>query len=156
MFKNVAMPLCVAREKEKLLSLVTDESKFIIMSNIVKNPPSDDADEDVISRYDTAVIYVREHDNALNRLSEIEASYGLLPMSDEELQDEYIASQIRSEQEAATGYIAKRLESYPPIGDQLDAIWKALATIEILPEPTQEVLNKIIQVKEDNPKPPKS
>lgn len=45
-----------------------------------------------------------------------------------------------------------RANSYPPIGDQLDAIWKAIAPLIEHPE-AEAILAKIQAVKDANPKP---
>lgn len=51
-------------------------------------------------------------------------------------------------------YRAKRREAYPPIGDQLDALWKALAADpSAIPAPAAEMLIKIQSVKQQIPKP---
>lgn len=54
-------------------------------------------------------------------------------------------------------YAEKRREEYPPIGDQLDALWKELNYRRINGDPlTQEadnILNKILDVKAKHPKP---
>ncbi len=47
-----------------------------------------------------------------------------------------------------------RRDAYPSIGDQLDAIWKALrANPDLLPPDTQAMLQKIDEVKTNYPKP---
>lgn len=48
----------------------------------------------------------------------------------------------------------KRSKKYPSVGDQLDAIWKALDTLN-LPAETKAVLDRIKQVKQEIPKPDK-
>lgn len=45
-----------------------------------------------------------------------------------------------------------RAAEYPPIGDQLDAIWQALAG-QKLPKETQDMLERIDAVKTKYPKP---
>lgn len=50
------------------------------------------------------------------------------------------------------GYGQRRLMSYPSTGDQLDAIWKAIAPLIEHPE-AEAVLAKIQAVKDANPKP---
>lgn len=51
---------------------------------------------------------------------------------------------------------ARRL-SYPPVGDQLDAIWKVINQLRLngtpLPQDGDNMLNAILQVKNDIPKP---
>lgn len=49
-------------------------------------------------------------------------------------------------------YKEKRAAEYPSVGDQLDAIWKALKGLKLSPE-VLEVLNKIESVKTKYPKP---
>lgn len=49
-------------------------------------------------------------------------------------------------------YILKRKLEYPEIGDQLDAIWKELNTRECLTSEADNMLNKIVSVKEKHPK----
>lgn len=46
----------------------------------------------------------------------------------------------------------KRAMEYPSVGDQLGAIWKAIAPLVSNPE-AEAILLKIQQVKADNPKP---
>ncbi len=48
-------------------------------------------------------------------------------------------------------YKEKRAREYPSVGDQLDAIWKALATID-LPEQSKVMLDAINSVKTKFPK----
>jgi hypothetical protein len=48
------------------------------------------------------------------------------------------------------GYSALRSSSYPPIGDQLDALWHAMARGDLPKIP--EFYDPIKQVKDDNPK----
>lgn len=52
-------------------------------------------------------------------------------------------------------YPIARRGAYPAIGDQLDAIWKALATMppESVPEPARSMLAKIQAVKDRYPAP---
>jgi len=62
---------------------------------------------------------------------------------------------------AATAYIKKRREEYPPIGDQLDALWKIVSDLAgtfedqggALEPTAAEVLHKVKSVKEKYPKP---
>lgn len=49
-------------------------------------------------------------------------------------------------------YIMERRIAYPGIGDQLDALWKALGPILEHPE-AQAILERIAQVKKSHPKP---
>lgn len=49
-------------------------------------------------------------------------------------------------------YKRQRLAEYPTIGDQLDALWKALGPILEHPE-AEAMLNKIMEVKSAHPKP---
>lgn len=53
-------------------------------------------------------------------------------------------------------YDGRRAAAYPDIGDQLDAIWKALEQLPGLPPDTAAMLQRIRQVKADYPKPPPS
>jgi len=48
-------------------------------------------------------------------------------------------------------YRARRREEYPPIGDQLDAIWKWLGTQKITAE-TSLIADKIMAVKAKYPR----
>lgn len=51
-------------------------------------------------------------------------------------------------------YRAKRREAYPPIGEQLDALWKALAADpSALPQAAREMLDQVQAVKSKFPKP---
>jgi hypothetical protein len=51
-------------------------------------------------------------------------------------------------------YAARRRAEMPPIGEQLDALWKAIATIKALPPETTEMLERIAAVKSKFPKRP--
>lgn len=53
-------------------------------------------------------------------------------------------------------YESCRAAAYPDMGDQLDAIWKALEQLPGLPPDTAAMLQQIQQVKADYPKPPPS
>jgi len=63
------------------------------------------------------------------------------------------------EPELVAAYITeKRRKAYPDLGDQLDAIWKALNYAQMtkslkLPKETDAVLGKVLAVKRNNPKP---
>lgn len=51
-------------------------------------------------------------------------------------------------------YYAQRRDAYPAIGDQLDAIWKGVASLGLTPTPEiQQVLQQIQAVKAQYPKP---
>lgn len=50
-------------------------------------------------------------------------------------------------------YAEARRAEYPPIGDQLDALWKALSTTD-LPPAAAAMLAEVLAVKERFPKPP--
>lgn len=56
-----------------------------------------------------------------------------------------------------TQYRRDRAREYPPVGDQLDAIWKALNQLRMqgtdLPADTDHVLGEILAVKKRYPKP---
>lgn len=45
-----------------------------------------------------------------------------------------------------------RQPAYPPIGDQLDAIWKALEQVGSLPPETRDMLERVKAVKKRYPK----
>jgi hypothetical protein len=50
---------------------------------------------------------------------------------------------------------AARAAAYPPAGDQLDALWKALARdARALPPETRAMLDRVMQVKQQHPKEP--
>ncbi|MFV1850109.1 MAG: hypothetical protein ACMZ66_05315 [Thalassospira sp.] len=53
----------------------------------------------------------------------------------------------------------QRRLAYPPIGEQLDAFWKYVNQQRLngvdLPADTDRVLNKVLAVKRDHPKPDK-
>lgn len=54
-------------------------------------------------------------------------------------------------------YRAKRREAYPAIGEQLDALWKALATNpDALHPAAREMLDQVQAVKTQIPKPKES
>ena len=59
--------------------------------------------------------------------------------------DEVVAGWIKTQNESAMGFSEKRRRSYPPIGDQLDALWKGGEDAEAM----KAIVNK---VKSDNPK----
>jgi hypothetical protein len=59
--------------------------------------------------------------------------------------DDVVEGWIKEQDESAMGYSEKRLRSYPPIGDQLDALWKGGDDAEAM----KAIVNK---VKSDNPK----
>lgn len=48
-------------------------------------------------------------------------------------------------------YAEARRESYPPIGDQLDVLWKFLQT-QTLPSETKSMLDRVLKVKATYPK----
>ena len=54
-------------------------------------------------------------------------------------------------------YKRQRLEDYPPIGEQLDEIWKALDQMKtdgiVLPQPAIDALDTVKAVKVAHPKP---
>ena len=54
--------------------------------------------------------------------------------------------------DAVIEYDLKRLKQYPPIGDQLDALWKALDPLITHPE-ARAILDVIKQIKTNIPKP---
>ncbi|WP_417625373.1 hypothetical protein [Paremcibacter congregatus] len=51
----------------------------------------------------------------------------------------------------------QRREAYPDMGEQLDAMWKGFNQLRLdgvnLPADTDRVLNKVLAVKRDHPKP---
>ncbi|MGN5354321.1 hypothetical protein ACQ4P5_20165 [Ralstonia sp. L16] len=55
----------------------------------------------------------------------------------------------------SVSYSQQRRAEYPPIGDQLDAIWKALAQLDssVLPAESVSVLDQIVAIKARHPKP---
>ena len=70
------------------------------------------------------------------------------------INDEYIDGKF---QKHIDDYAKKRRESYPDIGDQLDAIYMHFNMVRMqggnLAEPTDVMLNEILQVKQKYPKP---
>ena len=61
-------------------------------------------------------------------------------------------------EDAKTDYLRLRAAEYPPVGDQLDAIWKALNSMQLqgvfdLPTDTDLVRNQWLAVKAKYPKP---
>lgn len=50
-------------------------------------------------------------------------------------------------------YVERRRAAYPPIGDQLDALWKGLSELPPVSPEVQAMLNTIQAVKTANPKP---
>lgn len=75
-----------------------------------------------------------------------------------ERQLEEIAHQEKMEAEAEdykkNGYKYRRKEKFDqiPLGDQLDALWKALAVAENLPQESKDMLKRIQDVKNSEPK----
>lgn len=60
--------------------------------------------------------------------------------------------------DAGTEYVRLRRQAYPPVGDQLDAILKALNQMQLdgvmdMPRPTDAIINKWLAVKKKHPKP---
>lgn len=53
-------------------------------------------------------------------------------------------------------YDQRRAAEYPDVGDQLDAIWKALAALPSLPPDAMEMLERIRRIKTTYPKPRES
>lgn len=49
-------------------------------------------------------------------------------------------------------YKEKRAKEYPPIGDQLDAIWEELEQRELLAKAADDILKAILSVKQKYPK----
>ena len=59
--------------------------------------------------------------------------------------DDVVEGWIKTQDDAAMSYVDKRRRSYPPIGDQLDALWKGgddAAAMKVI----------VDKVKSDNPK----
>lgn len=58
---------------------------------------------------------------------------------------------------SATAYIEKRLDAYPNIGDQLDAVWKQLNQDRLnghaMIQQVDDMIASVLKVKSDNPKP---
>ncbi|WP_374419473.1 hypothetical protein [Chromobacterium sp.] len=50
-------------------------------------------------------------------------------------------------------YRLRRQADYPDVGEQLDAIWKALAALPSLPPDARQMLTRIQHVKTTYPKP---
>lgn len=69
---------------------------------------------------------------------------------------ERLAIDMRTETErtaqAAAGVLAARQAAYPPMGDQLDALWKIVAALDLSDPHAQEMLTKIASVKTGIPK----
>lgn len=59
--------------------------------------------------------------------------------------DDVVEGWIKEQAESAMGYSEKRRRSYPPIGDQLDALWKG-------GDDAKAMLAIVNKVKLDNPK----
>ena len=57
----------------------------------------------------------------------------------------------------ATAYVQKRVDAYPPIGDQLDAVWKQLNQDRLnghaMIQQVDDMIASVLKVKSDNPKP---
>lgn len=50
-------------------------------------------------------------------------------------------------------YAQRRAAEYPPIGDQLDALWKALESDKAkLPKEARDVMDRVLHVKQKFPK----
>lgn len=54
-------------------------------------------------------------------------------------------------EEQQFGYIQKRIDAYPAIGDQLDMLWHALDGDKL--DKTSDFYKELKKVKDDNPKP---
>lgn len=80
------------------------------------------------------------------------ASYGPQHLSDEERAQQH-ADRVASEEYTRTHqYADDRRAEYPPIGDQLDALWKALEGRKLPPE-AEAVRARIADIKARHPKP---
>lgn len=89
---------------------------------------------------------------------EEKAKYGLQEMSNEEVAQRNQDELAHDEYMAKEHYKQARAEEYPSVGDQLEAMWGAIASLAVsanhpLPPATEEVLDKIEAVKEKYPKP---
>ncbi len=74
--------------------------------------------------------------------------------------EEKTHNEIAAQSGDEKSYAEQRLESYPRVGDQLDAIWKELNYRQtkgerLQTEEARNMLGVILQIKEDYPKPKK-
>lgn len=98
-----------------------------------------------IRRKSTGKIFYREHPHTDKALEN--ASVGGTPIEDLEVVDEpdWTEERYTNEINAQKPYDERRRNSYPPIGDQLDALWKG-------GDDAEEMKVLVNKVKTDNPK----
>lgn len=72
--------------------------------------------------------------------------YGFQKMTLEEINERVLEDAVVQQDELENGYKRRRQMEYPPIGDQLDAIWKALNEITENADATQ-MLERIKEIK---------
>jgi hypothetical protein len=93
-------------------------------------------------------MHYKAPDNSLHAIDSVEHEH-LLPAGSVQITNEEAATIRAATQaavQAARTYAEKRVGEYPPIGDQLDALWKGGAAAE-------EMLVKVQAVKNKYPKP---
>ncbi len=78
-----------------------------------------------------------------------------MPLTKEEVAQRQVDEDAWLEYQAENGYKEERVSAYPPLSDQLDAIWKVIQSNPDLaiPVDVQAISDQIVQVKEDFPKP---
>lgn len=80
-------------------------------------------------------------------------SYGMQKLTTEDIAQRNADDQRMSEYTATEKYKDDRALAYPPITEQLDALWKSASAIPDLNPETADMLAKIEKVKADHPKP---
>jgi hypothetical protein len=94
------------------------------------------------------IMHYKSPDNSVHFLDDDSFAYllptGSVPISDAEAAT--IRAAIQAAAQAARTYAEKRAAEYPPIGDQLDALWKG-------GDAQTEMLAKVMAVKTKYPKP---
>ncbi len=85
-----------------------------------------------------------------------QGAYGVMAMNAEEITQRTQDIADYEADQAANGYKRARVDAYPPVGDQLDVLWKALAAQaegKVIPEDAADMLAAIQEVKQQHPKP---
>jgi len=83
--------------------------------------------------------------------------YGDAPMTGEEIVARAAEEKAWHKLAAETAYKTERAREYPPVGDQLDALWKELnyrrLNGENLTQEADDILGQILAIKNKYPKP---
>lgn len=139
-----ALEIAQADKDEKLRPLAAEHDEFMAVANHRLALTG-------------AILTLDERDSEIALLDADDAAmrekYGVQAHSnDDEIQRAHDES--RHQEKKKTQYQRDRRVEYPPIAEQLDAIWKALTPMrDALPAQAQEMLDAILAVKEKHPKP---